>query len=108
MLSGKDMTHRANWRPRKFLERLSKTYGLLRSVQCHFLLVGREDAWGAMTNGVWGCREQEGGKGARPPTAASSEPPPPALRAWEGVRVARGLREWPLPCRVEMPTSGSH
>lgn len=74
------MTHRVNRRPRKFLERLSRTYGLLRSVQCHFLLVGREDAGGAHEEwhvGVRGVGERGGAWATSccfwqtPPTGAS-------------------------------------
>lgn len=84
------MTHRTNWRPIKFLERQSRTYGLLRSVQCHFLLVGREGAGGASE--AWDVGgERERGDGAGLPAAASDGP-----------------LQWSLPCRVSCSTSGSH
>lgn len=84
------MTHRANWRPIKFLERQSGTYRLLRSVQCHFLLVGREGAGGASE--AWDVGgERERGDGAGLPAAASDGP-----------------LQWSLPCRVSCSTSGSH
>lgn len=78
------MTHRANWRPIKFLERQSGTYRLLRSVQCHFLLVGREGAGGASE--AWDVGgERERGDGAGLPAAASDGP-----------------LQWSLPCQSEL------
>lgn len=81
-MSGKDMTHGAEERPRKFLERLPRTYGLLSSVQCRFLLVGREDTGGAQKEwdvGVRQAGERGGGWATSSPGAeelADGEGPP--------------------------------
>lgn len=106
------MTLRANWRPRKFLERLSRTYGLLRSVQCHFLLVGREDAGGAHEERHVGARG-----GAGPPAAASGEPlplgPPRVASALQGEVphiwfTSKGKSQWVSGTEEAQQTRPSH